>query len=60
MIRKRVRELEAENAQFKRMYADLTLENTAVREDIEKKLWRRRLPRQCDSSKAEYREETVS
>ena len=37
IIRKRVRELEAENAQFKRMYADLTLENTAMREAIAKK-----------------------
>ena len=37
MIRKRVRELEAENAQFKRMYAALTLENTAMREDSAKK-----------------------
>ena len=37
MIRKRVRELEAENVQFKRMDADLTLENTAMRENIAKK-----------------------
>ena len=37
MIRKRVRELEAENAQFKRMHTDLTLENTAMREAIAKK-----------------------
>ena len=37
MIRKRVRELEAENAQFKRMYAELTLENTAMKDDIAKK-----------------------
>ena len=37
MVRKRVRELEAENAQFKRMCADLTLENTAMRKGIAKK-----------------------
>lgn len=37
MVRKRVRELEAENARFKRMYADLTLEKTAMRKGIAKK-----------------------
>ena len=35
---KRVRELEAENAKLKRMYADLALENTAMRDLITKKL----------------------
>ena len=35
---KRVRELEAENAKLKRMYADLALENTAMKDLIEKKL----------------------
>ena len=35
---KRTRELEAENAKLKRMYADLALENTAVKDLIEKKL----------------------
>jgi putative transposase len=35
---KRNRELEAENAKLKRMYADLALENTAMRDLIEKKL----------------------
>ena len=35
---KRVRELEAENAKLKRMYADLALENTALKDLIEKKL----------------------
>ena len=37
MIKNRVRELEAKNAQFKRMHADLTLGNTAMREAIAKK-----------------------
>jgi putative transposase len=35
---KRARELEAENAKLKRMYAHLALENTALRDLIEKKL----------------------
>jgi hypothetical protein len=35
---KRNRELETENAKLKRMYADLALENTALRDLIEKKL----------------------
>ena len=35
---KRNRELEAENANLKRMYADLALENTALKDLIEKKL----------------------
>ena len=35
---KRVRELEAENAKLKRMYADLALENTAMKDLIKKKL----------------------
>jgi putative transposase len=35
---KRLRETEAENAKLKRMYADLALENTALRDLIEKKL----------------------
>jgi putative transposase len=34
---KRVRELEAENAKLKRMYADLALENTAMKDLIAKK-----------------------
>ena len=33
---KRVRELEAENSRLKRMYADLALENTAMKDLIEK------------------------
>ena len=33
---KRVRELEAENANLKRMYADLALENTAMKDLIKK------------------------
>ena len=35
---KRVKELEAENARLKRMYADLALENTAMKDLITKKL----------------------
>lgn len=35
---KRNRELEAENAKLKRMYADLALENSALKDLIEKKL----------------------
>lgn len=35
---KRVRELEAENAKLKRMYAELALENTAMKDLIKKKL----------------------
>ena len=35
---KRVRELEAENAKLKRMFADLALENSAMKDLIEKKL----------------------
>lgn len=35
---KRIKELEAEHAKLKRMYADLAMENDALRELIEKKL----------------------
>ena len=35
---KRLRETEAENAKLKRMYADLALENAALKDLIEKKL----------------------
>lgn len=35
----RVRELEAENSKLKRMYADLALENAAIKELIAKKQW---------------------
>jgi putative transposase len=35
---KRLRELEAENSQLKRMYAELSLENNALKELITKKL----------------------
>lgn len=34
---KRLRELEAENAKLKRMYADLALENTAMKDVISRK-----------------------
>lgn len=33
---KRIKELEAENAKLKRMYADLALENTAMKDAIAK------------------------
>lgn len=35
---KRLREIETENAKLKRMYADLALENHALKDLIEKKL----------------------
>jgi putative transposase len=35
---KRVKELEAENAKLKRMYAELALENTAIRDVLSRKL----------------------
>lgn len=35
---KRVKELEAENARLKRMYAELALDNAAMRDLIAKKL----------------------
>ena len=35
---KRLRELETENAKLKRMYADLALENAAIRDVLNRKL----------------------
>ena len=35
---KRLKELEAENAKLKRLYADMALENSAMKDLIEKKL----------------------
>jgi putative transposase len=35
---KRLRELEGENAKLKRMYADLALENTAIKDVLSRKL----------------------
>lgn len=35
---KRVKELEAENARLKRMYAELALDNAAMKDPIAKKL----------------------
>jgi len=35
---KRLKELEAENAKLKRMYAELALENTAIRDVLSRKL----------------------
>lgn len=36
---KRLRELEEENRQLKRMYADMALQNRALKDLIEKKHW---------------------
>ena len=36
---RRVKELEAENSKLKRMYAELALDNVAMRDLIAKKLW---------------------
>ena len=38
---KRIKELEAENAKLKRMYADLAIENDAIKDLLEKKPWSR-------------------
>jgi putative transposase len=35
---KRVKELEAENAKLKQMYAELALENTAIKDVLSRKL----------------------
>jgi putative transposase len=35
---RRLRELEAENAKLKRMYVDLALENTAIKDLLHRKL----------------------
>ena len=35
---KRVKELEAENSRLKRMYADLALENAAIKDVLSRKL----------------------
>ncbi len=35
---KRVKELEAENAKLKRLYAELALENTAIKDVLSRKL----------------------
>jgi putative transposase len=35
---RRIKELEAENAKLKRMYADLALENTAIKDVLSRKL----------------------
>ena len=36
---KRLRELEAENVKLKRMYADLALENTAIKDVLSRNIW---------------------
>jgi putative transposase len=36
---KRLRELEAENAKLKRMYAELALENTAIKDVLSRNVW---------------------
>ena len=38
---KRMRDLEEENRQLKRMFADLSLENRALKDVLEKKPWSR-------------------
>ena len=38
---KRIKELETENAKLKRMYADLAIENDAIKDLLEKKPWSR-------------------
>ena len=38
---KRIKELEAENAKLKRMYADLAIENDVIKDLLEKKPWSR-------------------
>lgn len=38
---KRMRDLEEENSRLKRMFADLSLENRALKDVIEKKPWSR-------------------
>ena len=35
---RRIKELEGENAKLKRMYADLALENTAIKDVLQRKL----------------------
>ena len=35
---KRIKELESENSKLKRMYADLALENTAIKDVLQRKL----------------------
>jgi putative transposase len=40
---RRVKELEAENSRLKRMYADLALENAAIKDVLSRKLRRRQL-----------------
>jgi putative transposase len=36
---KRLKDLEAENAKLKRMYADLALENTAIKDVLNRNVW---------------------
>ena len=45
---KRIKELESENSKLKRMYANLAMENEAIKELLEKKLWLR--PKQGNRS----------
>lgn len=47
---KRIKELEAENQRLKQMFADLSLENRAMKDLIDRKLWgRARNGRRCGS-----------
>ena len=45
---KRIKELESENSKLKRMYANLAMENEAIKELLEKKPWLR--PKQGNRS----------
>jgi putative transposase len=36
---KRLKDLEAENGKLKRMYADLALENTAIKDVLNRNVW---------------------
>ena len=44
---KRIKELEAENAKLKRMYADLAIENDAIKDLLEKSLGADRTEKLC-------------
>ena len=44
---KRTKELEAENAKLKRMYADLAIENDAIKDLLEKSLGAKRTEKLC-------------
>ena len=47
---KRMKDLEAENAKLKRMYADLALENTAIKDVLNRNVWSASLLQGQDAS----------